>query len=142
MESGIPVLTQKGRDALKNSSPDLGLLCRNILIQVDGKRSLDEISTMFRGLKGLDESVQKLVSGNFVRISRECRDIITALAQQMLGPKAPTLLKKIEDLHAKYGELCWEHLDEVDKLARLFYGEVVADKLKAEIAKILRETRK
>ena len=60
----------------------------------------------------------------------------------MLGAKSATLIKKIDDLHAKYGDQCWEHLDEVDKIARMFYGEVVADQLKQEIAKILRETRK
>lgn len=142
MESGILVLTQKGSDALKNAPAELSPICRNILVQVDGKKSVEDINTMFRGLKGLDEAMQKLFAGNFVQISRECKDLIIALAQQMLGAKAPTLVKKIGDLHAKYGEHCWEHLDEVDKLARMFYGEVIADNLKTEISKILRETNR
>jgi hypothetical protein len=142
MQSGIPVLTQKGREALKNAPPDLSPLCRNILVQVDGKKSLEDIQTMLRGLKGLDEAIQRLLGGNFMRISRECTDLIKALAQQMLGAKAPTLIKKIDDLHAKYGEHCWQHLEEVEKTARLFYGEVIANNLKTEISKILRETQK
>jgi hypothetical protein len=142
MEPGIPILTEKGREALKNTPPGLSPLCRNILVQVDGKKSVGDITTMFRGLKGLDEAIQKLFGGNFIQVSRECKDLIKALAVQMLGAKAPTLTKKIDDLHAKYGEQCWEHLDEVDKLARLFYGEVIADRLKLEISKILRETGK
>lgn len=142
MESGIPVLTSKGRDALKSAPADLSPLCRNILVQVDGKKSLEDMLTMFRGLKGLDEAIQRLFAGNFMQISRECKDLVKGLAEQMLGVKAATLVKKIEDLHVKYGEQCWDHLDEVDKVARLFYGEVIADQLKQEISKILRETRK
>jgi hypothetical protein len=142
MESGIPILTEKGKNALKNTPQDLSSLCRNILIQVDGKKTIDDLMKMFRGLKGLEESIEKIIGGNFVEISRQCKDLIKSLVENMLGPKAPTLIKKIDDLHAKYGDQCWEHLDEVDKLARMFYGEVVADNLKVEIAKILRETHK
>jgi hypothetical protein len=140
MESGILVLTQKGRDALKNAPPDLSPLCRNILVQVDGKKSLEEIQAMFRGLKGLEESVQRLTDLKFVQISRECKDLIRALAEQMLGSKAATLVKKLDELHAKYGEHCWQHIDELEKTARLFYGEDIATNLKTEISKILRET--
>jgi hypothetical protein len=142
MESGILILTPKGRDALKNNPPDLSPLCRNILVQVDGKKSVDDVLSMFRGLKGLEDSLQRLFAGSYLSVSRECKDLIKSLAQQLLGAKAPTLLKKIDDLHAKYGDTCWDHLDEVDKTARLFYGEVVADNLKAEMAKILRETKR
>jgi hypothetical protein len=97
---------------------------------------------MFRGLKGLEDSLQRLSGGNYVQIARECKDLVKGLAEQMLGAKAPTLIKKIEEIHAKYGDACWDHLDELDKTARLFYGEVVADNLKAEIAKNIRETKK
>ncbi|OGW37937.1 MAG: hypothetical protein A2010_13225 [Nitrospirae bacterium GWD2_57_9] len=140
--AGILVLTAKGSDALKNTPPDLSPICRNILVQVDGKKSIEDIQTMFRGLKGLEDAIQKLLAGNFVETSRQCKDLVKAIAQEMLGAKAPTLLKKIDDLHAKYGEQCWEHVDEIEKLARLFYGEVTADQLKTEIAKIVRETKK
>jgi len=142
MESGVPTLTQKGREALKNSPPDLSPLCRNILIQVDGKKTIDELRLMFRGLKSLDEALERLIQGNFVQIIHECKDLVKALAQQILGPKAPTLLKKLDELHSKYGDACWEHLDELYKTARLFYGEDVADALKTEILKIVRETQK
>lgn len=142
MKSGIPVLTAKGLDALKNTPPDLTPLCRNILVQIDGKKSVEDILTMFRGLKSLNESMQKLFEGNFVEVSPQCREQVKKLAEQMLGMKAATLHKKIDELHAKYGEQCWEHLDEVEKLARMFYGEVIAEQLKSEISKILRETRK
>jgi hypothetical protein len=142
MESGIPLLTSKGREALKHTPPDLTPLCRNILVQIDGKKSLDEIKTMFRGLKGLDDAIQRLFAGSFVEVTRDCKDLIKALAEQMLGPKSPTLLKKIDELHARYGEQCWEHLDELEKLARMFYGEVIADQLKLEFSKILRETKR
>ncbi len=140
MESGIPVLTTKGRDALKNNPVELTPLCRNILIQMDGKKSLDEIKKMFRGLKGLDEAIERLITGRFIHASRGCFDQISSVANQVLGAKAPTLLKKIDELHAKYGDQCWSHIDEVDKLARMFYGEVVADQLKTEISRILQET--
>jgi hypothetical protein len=139
---GIPVLTTKGRDAVKSPVSEISPLCRNLLIQVDGKKSIADIKTMFRGLKNLDEAIQRLLDGGFVEVSRECKDLITALAQQMLGVKSQTLIKKIDEIHARYGDQCWEHLGEVDKLARLFYGEVVADQLKQEIGKILRETAK
>lgn len=142
MESGILLLTGKGRDALKQAPAELSPLCRNILVQVDGKKSVADISTMFRGLKGLEESLQRLYTGNYVEIAHDCKDLVKGLAEKMLGTKAPTLIKKIEEIHAKYGNACWEHLDELDKTARLFYGEVVASNLKAEIEKIIRETKK
>lgn len=140
--SGILILTQKGKEALKHAPADMSALCRNILVQVDGKKSIDDMATMFRGLKGLEEAIQKLQNGNYVQLSLECKDLVKSLVQQILGSKAPTILKKIDDMHAKYGDACWDHLDEIDKTARLFYGEVVADKIKAEIQKILRETQK
>ncbi|HTG01117.1 MAG TPA: hypothetical protein VK654_11095 [Nitrospirota bacterium] len=141
MVKGIPTLTQKGREALKNAPPDLSPLCRHILIQVDGKKTIDDLHLMFRGLKGLDEALERLFKGNFIRTASDCHDLIRSLAQQMLGTKAPTLLKKIDELHAKYSDACWEHLDELDKTARLFYGEVIADNLKNEIRKIVKETK-
>jgi hypothetical protein len=142
MESGILLLTEKGREALKKAPAELSPLCRNILVQVDGKKSVADISTMFRGLKGLEDSLQRLMGGNYVEIARQCKDLVKGLAEQMLGTKAPTLVKKIEEIHAKYGDACWDHLDELDKTARLFYGEVVASNLKTEISKIIRETKK
>ena len=142
MDTGILVLTQKGRDALKTAPPDMSPLCRNILVQVDGKKSAEDIHTMFRGLKGLDDAIQRLFDGRYVETSRACKDLVTSMAQRMLGPKAPTIVKKIDELHTKYGDSCWTHLDELEKTARLFYGEVVADRLKTEIAKIIRETQK
>lgn len=141
MESGILVLTQKGRVAIKTPPPELGALCRNILVQIDGKKSVLEINTMFRGLKGLDETIQKLLDGNYIQVSRECQDLMKNLVRQILGPKSPAIIMKIDDMLARYGNTCWEHLDELDKTARLFYGEVVAEKLKFEIARIISETR-
>jgi len=142
MESGILILTQKGQAALKNTPLDLSPVCRNILVQVDGKKSAEDIRLMFRGLKGLEEALQRLLTGNFIQISRECRDLIKPLARQMLGSKALTLINKIDELHARYGDTWRDHIDDVYKTARLFYGEVVADSLRTEISKILRETRK
>ena len=142
MATGIPVLTPRGKAALKNAPPDLTPLCRNILVQVDGKKSVEQIMTMFRGLKGLEDSMDRLFAGSFIQVSHQCGDLVKLRAQQMLGAKAATLIKKIDELSARYGEQCWEHLDEVDKTARLFYGEIIADQLKQEISKIIRDTRK
>lgn len=142
MELGIPKLTQKGRDAVKNMPPELTARCRNVLVQVDGTRSLDDIRAELKGLDGIEDAIAKLVAGTYIEVSRECIDMVKALAEQMLGPKAPTLIKKIEELHARYGDACWDHMDDVDKTARLFYGAVVADKLKTEIARLLREAKK
>jgi hypothetical protein len=140
MEQGIPALTQKGRDAIKSMPPDLTARCRNVLVQVDGKRSVEEIFNALKGLDGLEDTFQKLLAHHYVQMPPNCKILVTALAQQMLGSKAPALIKKIEEIQAKYGEHCWDHMDELDKTARLFYGEVVADKLEAEIKKIVRES--
>ncbi len=140
MQHGLPVLTQKGRDAIKSMPPDLTVRCRNILIQVNGKRSTEEILNTLHGLDGLEEGFQKLLAGQYLQIFQDCKSLVTMHVQQMLGPKALTLIKKIEEMHFKYGEHCWDHMDELDKTARLFYGEVVADKLEAEIKKIVHET--
>lgn len=142
MEPGILELTQKGRAALITAPADLSLLCRNILVQIDGKKSVDDINTMFKGLKSLEETIQWLLTGHFIQISRACKDLVKTVTQQMLGPKSHALIKKIDDMHTRYGDDCWDHIDELDKTARLFYGDVIADKLKTEFAKIMSETKK
>jgi hypothetical protein len=142
MESGILMLTQKGLAALKTAPAELSPLCRNVLVQVDGKKSVEDINIMFRGLKGLDETIQRLFAGNYIQVSRACKDLVKALAQQMLGATSSALVNKIDDVHNKYGDACWDHLDELDKTARLFYGQVVADKFRTEVEKIISETKK
>ncbi len=139
--SGIPVLTDKGREALKSVPADLTAVCRNVLVQVNGKRSFADIKDLFKGLEKLDESIQRLISGGYIVVSLNCRDIVRSMITQMLGPKAPTLLKKLDEMHAKYGDQCWDHIEELDKTARLFYGEVVAANLKAELVRIIQSTR-
>ncbi len=142
MKQGIPVLTQKGREALRNMPRELSPVCRNILVQTDGKKSIEDIQTLFRGLKGLDEGLERLLAGGYLEISHQCIDLVKALARQMLGPKAPTLLKKIDELHAQYGDACWDHIDELNKTARMFYGEVLAEQLKTGISRLVQESKK
>ena len=142
MADNIPMLTDKGRQAIQSGQTMVTARCRNILVQVDGKRSFDEIRNVLRGLEGLEEAITKLVDEGFVLVNRDCKDIVKSIVVQILGTQSPTLLKKIDEMHAKYGESCWEHLEELEKSARLFYGEVVAGKLKTEIGNIIREKQK
>lgn len=142
MHAGIPLLTTKGKEALKNPPKDLSAFCRNVLVQVDGKRTVEEIHAILKGMERFDESCKKLIENGYIEVSHNCLAIINSLVRQMLGPKAPTLLKKIEDLHAKHGDQCWDHLAELDKTARMFYGEEIAENLRVNISKIVQETRK
>lgn len=142
MQQGIPVLTKKGREALRNAPPELSSACRNILVQTDGRKTVDDIQKMFRGLKGLDEAMERLFSGGYLELSHQCIDLVKSLVQQMLGPKAPTLLKKIDEIHAKYGDACWDHVEELNKTARMFYGEVLAENLRTEISRLIQGSRK
>ena len=142
MASGIPSLTQKGKEAVKNLQINLTARCRSVLVQVDGKRSLDDIRAVLRGLDGLEDAIARLCGEGYVSLDRGCTDIIRDLVNNQLGAKGSTILRKVDDMHSKYGETCWEHLDELDKAARMFYGEVVAGKLTAEIAKVLRDVKK
>ncbi len=142
MEQGIPILTHKGREALRNAPPEFTSACRNILVQTDGRKTVDDIQKMFRGLKGLDEAMERLFSGGYLELSHQCVDLVKALVQQMLGPKAPTLLKKIDEIHAKYGDACWDHVEELNKTARMFYGEVLAENLRTEINRLVLGSKK
>jgi hypothetical protein len=142
MGAGIPVLTNKGRDAITGKIACSTARCRSILVQMDGKRSLDEIRALLRGLDGLEESINTLVKDGFISMDRDCKDIVKGIAQKVLGAKAPTITRKIDEMHRKYGEACWDHMDELDKAARLFYGEGLASNLRAEIEKSLAEHRK
>jgi len=139
MASGTPLLTDKGREAIKNPQVSLTARCRSILVHVDGKKTLEDIRTSLRGLEGLDESIHKLVDEEYVKLAQDCRDVIKDIADHILGAKSPTINRKIDELHAKYGDACWNHLDELDKSARLFYGEVIAENLKQEFTRILKE---
>ena len=138
MATGTPILTEKGRDAVKNPQTGLTARCRSVLVQIDGKRSLDEVRTSLRGLDGLEEAIQKLTDEGYVKLTQDCRDIIKDAAIKILGAKSPTINRKIDELHAKYGDGCWTHLDELDKAARLFYGADIAENLKQEFVRILK----
>ena len=142
MASGTPILTEKGREAVKNPQASLTARCRSVLVQIDGRRSLDDVRNSLRGLEGLEEAIAKLLTDGYMTLSQECRDIIKDAANKILGAKSPTIIRKIDELHAKYGEGCWSHLDELDKAARLFYGSVLADNLKQEFIRILKEQGK
>lgn len=138
MATGTPLLTDKGRDAVKNPQTSLTARCRSVLVQIDGVKKLDDIRANLRGLDGLEESITTLMNEGYVRLSQDCRDIIKESSYKILGAKSPTINRKIDELHTKYGDACWSHLDELDKSARLFYGADVADKLMIEFARILK----
>ena len=140
MLNGIPKLTESGSRALAEKSPDLSLKCRHVLVQVDGSKSLDDIRKALDGLDGIEEAIEKLVGQKYISVTTSCRDAVKSIAEQMLGAKAPTIVKKIDELYYKHGEYCWEHVDEIDKTARLFYGKVLADRLKDAIDKVLKES--
>ena len=142
MASGIPTITAKGREALKSLPVDLTARCRSILVLVDGKRSLDDIRTSLKGLEQLESSIAKLVSGGYVEVDQTCKDIVKQLAERILGVKSPAITRKLDEMHARYGDACWDHMEELDKSARLFLGADLADKLKAEIQKVLSERQK
>jgi hypothetical protein len=137
MTSGTPILTEKGREAIKNPQASLTARCRSVLVQIDGRRSLDEVRNSLRGLDGLEDAIRKLTDEGYVSVAQDCRDIIKDAAVRILGVKSPTINRKIDELHAKYGDACWTHLDELDKAARLFYGADVAENLKKEFVRIL-----
>ena len=141
MASGTPLLTDKGRDAVKNPQSGITARCRSVLVQVDGIKKLDDIRGNLRGLEGLEEAIQKLVTEGYISVTQDCRDIVKSMAEKLLGAKSPTIVRKIDELHTKYGDACWDHLDELNKAARLFYGEVIAENLKHEIARVLQEFR-
>lgn len=143
MESGIPILTERGIEAVHNLQSGISAKCRNVLVQIDGERSFDDIRAILKGLDGLEDAISTLVNEKYVALARDCKDLIKGVATKLVGAKAPMLLKKMDEMHAKYGDAaCWEHIGELDKTARLFYGEVVADTLKHEITKILHEMKK
>jgi hypothetical protein len=139
MASGTPLLTNKGRDEVKTPGTSLTARCRSVLVQIDGKRSIDEVRGILRGLDGLEEAIKRLIDEGYVNLSQDCRDIIKDAAVRILGAKSPTINRKIDELHAKYGDGCWSHLDELDKAARLFYGADVAENLKQEFVRILQK---
>jgi len=138
MASGTPILTDKGREAVKNPQTSLTARCRSVLVQIDGRRTIDEVRNSLRGLEGLEEAIKKLTDEGYLNLAQDCRDIIKDAAVRILGAKSPTINRKIDELHAKYGDGCWTHLDELDKAARLFYGADVADNLKQEFVRILK----
>jgi hypothetical protein len=142
MAAGIPVLSDKGRDALKNMSVNITARCRSVLVQVDGKRSLDDIRSQLKGLEGLEEAITKLVTEKYIDLERDCKSTVKEIAEKILGTKSPSIIRKIDEMHAKYGEACWDHLEDLEKAARLFYGEGLATKLRSEIEKILDDVRK
>ncbi|MEK6743238.1 MAG: hypothetical protein AABZ15_06500 [Nitrospirota bacterium] len=139
MASGTPILTEKGREAVKTPQVNLTARCRSVLVQIDGKRSLDEVRNSLRGLEGLEEAIKKLTDEGYVNLAQDCRDIIKDAALKILGAKSPTINRKIDELHTRYGDGCWTHLDELDKAARLFYGADVAENLKQEFVRILKK---
>ena len=141
METGTPLLTDKGREALRNPQATITARCRSVLVQIDGIKKLDDIRGNLRGLEGLEEAIRKLVDEEYISVTQDCRDIIKDISVKILGAKSPTIIRKIDEMHTKYGDACWDHLDELNKAARLFYGEVLAENLKSEFARIVQHYR-
>ena len=75
---------------------------------------------------------------NSYQMSRERIDLVKSMIRNMLGPKSTRLIVKIDELHARYGERCCEQIDDLDEIARIFYGSVVAKNLREEIGRIVR----
>ncbi len=71
---------------------------------------------------------------------RERVEMVKSMVQHMLGPKSDRLIMKIDELHAQYGERCCDRIEELDEVAQIFYGKLVAKNLIAEIDRIVRET--
>ncbi len=74
------------------------------------------------------------------KIPRERIELVKSMVQQTLGPKSDRLIRKIDELHAQYGEQCCDRIEELDEIAQIFYGKLVAKNLIAEIDRIVRET--
>jgi hypothetical protein len=142
MASGTPLLTDKGREAVKNPQAALTARCRSVLVHIDGVKKIDEVRGILRGLDGLEEAIAKLTNEGYVMLAQDCREIIKDAALKILGAKSPTINRKIDELHAKYGDGCWTRLGELDKAARLFYGADLAENLKKEFIRILKEQGK
>ena len=67
-------------------------------------------------------------------------ELVKSMVQRMLGPKSDRLIMKIDELHAQYGERCCDRIEELDEIAQIFYGKLVAKNLITEIDRIVRET--
>ena len=71
---------------------------------------------------------------------RERVKLVKSMVQRMLGPKSDRLIMKIDELHSQYGERCCDRIEELDEIAQIFYGKLVAKNLLTEIDRIVRET--
>jgi hypothetical protein len=71
------------------------------------------------------------------RVSRERIELVKFMVHKMLGPKSSRFIMKIDELHDRYGERCCDRIEELDEVAQIFYGKLVAKNLREEIARIV-----
>ncbi len=86
----IFVKTKKGIAEIEHHSSDLNLRVRRVLIQIDGKRSVDEINDL-----GLADDLSQVIA----KLERD--GFITVLEGTVTKPIAAKVVPKVEDIQRK-----------------------------------------
>ena len=131
----VPRLTEKGDRARKRPpEASMPVRARNIMVLVDGRKSVEDIREALRGLEGVEEAFRWLLEEGYVTLAGGTgQSVAESLIQALLGrlgEQAAPLCRKVREILKREGTLGPEHLEELDHLARTMYGFKVATELK------------
>ena len=138
----VPCRTEAGDAAMEDRATTLPLVARNLLVAVDGRKTVRDLLYMFRGREGVDSALEDLFQrgyviggvGGSVAASDEARRLAEH-ARTRFGVKSAPFVKRLNDLVSRDGSLTDNGFKELISWARAMYGSREVDLFLGEIGR-------
>ncbi len=138
----VPRRTEAGDAAIEDRATTLSLVGRNLLVAVDGRKTVQDLLYMFRGREGVESALENLFQrgyvigevGGLVASSDEARRLAEH-ARTRFGVKSAPFVKRLNDLVGRDGSLTDAGFKELIRWARTMYGSREVDSFLEEIGR-------
>lgn len=135
----VPRRTEAGEAAIEDRATTLALVARNILVAVDGRKTVRDLLNMFRGREGVESALENLFERGYIAgglggpaaVSDEARRLAEH-ARTRFGVKSAPFVKRLNDLVNRDGSLTDDGFKELVSWARTMYGSREVDSFLGE----------
>ncbi|MBI1864517.1 MAG: hypothetical protein HYR98_02075 [Nitrospirae bacterium] len=138
----VPRRTEAGEAAMEDRAAALSLVARNLLVVVDGRKTVRDLLYMFRGREGVESALEDLFERGYIAGGvggpAEASDETRRLAEHArshLGVKSAPFVKRLNDLVSRDGSLTNDGFKELISWARTMYGSIEVDSFLEEIGR-------
>lgn len=135
--TGIPVLTSKGKGAIRTAPRNLSQKCVYSLVSVDGRRDFDELRVKLRFVTDFDHIFLALLQGGFIEITFSNKVALKNIVKKRLGAHDAVLfLEQINHLFEEHGEYLVNNLEKLEHMVSLYCDKAVANDLLNEFEEV------